>query len=125
MYRQYNPNPHGARVGDCTVRAITCATDQTWDETYIYLCLYGLITGDMPSANSVWGAYLKEKGFHRKVIPCHYPECYTVRTFTKEHPKGTYILALNGHVVAVKDGWYYDSWDSGDEIPIYYWTKGD
>lgn len=26
-------------------------------------------------------------------------------------------------VVAVVDGDYYDAWDSGNEIPLYYWRK--
>ena len=30
---------------------------------------------------------------------------------------------ISGHVVAVIDGNYYDTWDSGDKIPIYYWYK--
>lgn len=38
---------------------------------------------------------------------------------------GTYILALSGHVVTVVDGDWYDTWDSGGEIPIYYWVRED
>lgn len=47
----------------------------------------------------------------------------TVKDFCKENPIGTYILAISGHVVAVIDGDYFDTWDSGEEIPIYYWKK--
>ena len=36
---------------------------------------------------------------------------------------GTYILALSGHVVCVQDGVIYDSWNSENEIPLYYWVK--
>lgn len=36
---------------------------------------------------------------------------------------GIYVLALQGHVVCVIDGVYYDSWDSGREVPLYYWQK--
>ena len=43
--------------------------------------------------------------------------------FAAEHPSGTYILALSGHVVCVMDGDYYDTWDSGGEVPLYYWRK--
>lgn len=81
--------------------------------------------GDMPSANHVWGAYLRAKGFTRRIVPDTCPDCYTVREFAEEHPHGTYILALSGHVVAVKDGNYYDTWNSGDETPIYYWFRKD
>jgi len=35
----------------------------------------------------------------------------------------THILALSGHVVCVMDGDYYDTWDSGGEVPLYYWRK--
>ena len=57
-FSYFNPNPEWKQVGDCTVRAIARATGQSWDATYIGLCLQGLIMGDMPSANSVWSAYL-------------------------------------------------------------------
>ncbi len=123
MYIRYNPNPFHARVGDCTVRAIAKATGDSWEHTYIMLSLHGLIEGDMPSANVVWGKYLRSKGFRRFTIPDICPDCYTVNDFEVEHPEGTYIVALNGHVVCVVDGNHYDTWDSGDMNPIYYWTK--
>ena len=122
-FSYFNPNPAGRQVGDCTVRAIAKATGKSWDEIYIGLCLQGLILGDLPSANSVWGAYLRQHGFARNVIPDTCPDCYTVDRFADEHPRGTYILALSGHVVCVQDGTIYDSWNSEDEIPLYYWVK--
>lgn len=123
MYQRYNPNPETARVGDCTVRALCKALSKDWYEVYINLCLYGLVYADMPSANNVWGAYLKDCGYERCIIPDTCPNCYTVEDFTQKHSKGTYVLSLNGHVVAVKDGDYFDTWDSGQEIPVYYWRE--
>lgn len=79
--------------------------------------------GDMPSSNSVWGAYLYRHGFRRDIILNSCPDCYTVIDFCMDHPYGLYILATGTHVVAVENGNYYDSWDSGDEIPIYYWQR--
>jgi hypothetical protein len=26
-------------------------------------------------------------------------------------------------VVTVQDGKYYDTWNSGNEVPVYYWEK--
>ena len=121
----FNPNPEGKQVGDCTVRAIAKATGKSWDETYVGLCLQGLKMGDMPSANSVWGAYLRQQGFTRNVVPNTCPDCYTVEEFARDHPHGMYVLALSSHVVCVKDGKYFDSWDSGKEIPLFYWEKED
>lgn len=78
---------------------------------------------DMPSANRVWESWLAEEGYTRKLIPNTCPNCYTVRDFCLEHPTGKYLLATGEHVVTVENGDYYDTWDSGDEQPIYYWSK--
>lgn len=123
MYSEFNPNPSGARVGDCTVRAICKATGKTWEQVYCGLCVEGMRLGDMPSANQVWGAYLRRHGFRRHALPDECPDCYTVADFCREHPGGTYVLAISGHVVCVQDGRYYDTWDSGAEAPAYYWQK--
>ena len=119
----YNPNPVGLKVGDCVVRALSKALGQDWEQTYIDLCVEGCLRCDMPSANAVWGAYLRRKGFEREIIPNTCPECYTVENFCADHPNGTYILALDGHVVSVVDGQYFDTWQSGREVPIYYWHR--
>ena len=47
----------------------------------------------------------------------------TVREFAKDHPEGKYILGTGTHAVAVIDGDYIDTWDSGDEVPIYYFQE--
>lgn len=121
LWKPYNPNPSKSRVGDCTVRAICKATEKTWEQVYAALCAHGFMRCDMPSANHVWGAYLRSQGFRRYIID---DDC-TVEDFCREHQQGTYILAIDGHVVCAADGFYYDSWDSGQEIPVYYWTRGD
>ena len=38
MYSYFNPNPiKNKRVGDCVIRAISKALNQSWEETYIEL----------------------------------------------------------------------------------------
>jgi hypothetical protein len=64
-YIEYNSNPSGKRVGDCVVRAISKILDYDWERTYTELALQGFMMHDMPSSNSVWGAYLKNKGYRR------------------------------------------------------------
>ena len=125
MWVEWNPNPLGKRVGDCTVRAVAKGTGESWEDAYSGMALEGFLLSDMPSANNVWGAYLRRKGFTRHMIPDTCPDCYTVKDFCKDHPKGMYIVALHGHVIAVNDGDYFDSWDSGNETPLYYFQKGD
>ena len=102
MFVRYNPNPAGKNVGDCPVRAICKATGQGWHETYVQLCMQGLALADMPSANNVWGAYLKKLGVRRHIIPEDYPDSYSVGDFAREHPRGTYLLALAAIVAEMK-----------------------
>lgn len=123
MFTHYNPNPYRKMVGDCVIRGIAKVTDQTWDEVYTAICLQGFDMKDMPSSNNVWGSYLISKGFSRILLKDECPMCYTVRQFCKDHPRGIYLLGTGTHVIAVKDGNYYDAWDSGSEVPMYYWSK--
>ena len=121
MWIEYNPNPYGARVGDCAVRAVAKAFGNRWDTAFARIALQGFLMGDMPSSDAVWGAALREQGFKREAIPNTCPDCYTADDFCKDHPKGTYVLAFGGHVATVVDGDLYDSWDSRNEIPMYYY----
>lgn len=123
MWIEYQNNPVGRRVGDCTVRAISKALNMGWEAAYIALCINGLQMGDMPSSDSVWGATLRQHGFYRRAIEDTCPVCYTARDFCEDHPHGTYVLAFGGHVATVVDGNLYDSWDSSMEIPQYVWYK--
>lgn len=124
MWINYNPNPASMRkVGDCAVRAISKALDTDWETAYIKLAVNGLAMGDMPNANNVIASVLRQNGFKRLDLPHNCPDCYTVDEFAKEHPKGLYVAGTGIHVVCIKDGDYYDSWDSGDEVIAYVWEK--
>ena len=122
-YINYNPNPVRKLVGDCVIRAISKTLDKDWEDTYLEIVMKGYVMHDMPSSNDVWGSYLLEHGFRRYVIPDTCPNCYTVAQFVIDNPDLTGILATGTHVIAVNNGDYYDTWDSGNEIPIYYWRK--
>lgn len=122
-YIYYNPNPTNQFIGDCVIRGISKLLNQDWEETYIKICMQGFMMHDMPSSNRVWGRYLYNNGYRRYLLPDTCPDCYTVKDFCKDYPKGKYLLSIEGHVVAVDDGDYYDTGDSGNEIPLYYWRK--
>lgn len=123
MWKEYNPNPTGRRVGDCAVRAVAKALDTDWETAYSMIASNGFTMGDMPSSDSVWGAVLRQHGFYRQAIPNSCPDCYTAEDFSRDYPEGTYVLGFGGHVCTVVDGDIYDSWDSSREIPIYVWYK--
>lgn len=123
MYIEYNPNPAGRRVGDCAVRAVAKALDTDWETAYAKIAAAGYAMGDMPSSDSVWGAVLRQNGFYRETIPNTCPDCYTAEDFCKDHPEGVFVLGFGGHVATVDYGRLYDSWDSSQEVPVYYWYK--
>lgn len=123
MWIKYNPNPVSARVGDCAVRAVAKALDTDWERAYALISINGFAMGDIISSNNVWGSVLRQNGFYRHVIPNECPDCYTVEDFCKDHPKGIYVLGLQNHVVTIEDGNYFDTWPSGNETVIYYWSK--
>lgn len=123
-YTYFNKNPAGRSVGDCAVRALSRALEKTWEEVYVGLCLEGFRQGDLPNADVIWGNYLQRHGFRRHLIPDDGMGRYTVADFAEDHPKGVFVLSMPGrHVVAVVDGSYCDSWDSGNEVPTYFFEK--
>lgn len=121
-FSMFNNNPHGLNVGDCTVRAASKALNQSWETTYLDLVTIAYDMADLPSSNAVFNAYLRSKGFRRYIIPNTCPDCYRFSDFAGEYFKGIYILGTGTHVACVIDGVIYDSWDSSDEIPIYYYA---
>lgn len=123
MYVYENPNPENKVVGDCVIRAISILLQASWEAIYDDLAEQGRMMYDMPSSNEVWSEFLYRKGFTRRIIPDTCPACYTIWQFCEDHPKGEYLLATGSHVVAVIDGDYHDSWDSGNEVPIYYFKR--
>ena len=122
-YQYYNPNPNGKFVKDCVIRALSFALSETWDRIFIELSMQAFMAKDRIDADSVWGSYLYSKGFRQHLVYDICPDCYTVRDFCIQHPKGLFVLSTGDHVVTVYNGKYYDSWDSGSEHPIYYWRK--
>ena len=106
-FQSFNPNPRAAKVGDCAVRAVAKALGIDWYQSYVEL------------ASEV----LRRHGFRRAAIPAECPDCYTVGDFIREYPDGIYVVALKNHVVAVENGVLYDTWNSMDENPIYFWRR--
>lgn len=123
MWIEWNPNPAGRRVGDCAVRAVAKALGVDWETAFAMIAANAYAMGDMPSADSVWGAVLRQHGFYRSAIPNTCPDCYTTDDFARDHPRGTFVLGFGGHVATVQDGNLYDSWDSSNEVPVYFWYE--
>ena len=126
MWIKWNPNPvRSDPVGDCTVRALAKALDISWEEAHVLLDYNSYMMGDISNSNVVLGSVLRQHGFVRDVVPNSCPDCYTANDFAMDHPTGTYVLGFGTHVATVVDGNLYDTWNSLNEIPIYYWYRKD
>ena len=125
MWIEFNNNPVGRRVGDCSVRAVSKALGILWEDAYTILADAGYAMGNMPSANEVIAAVLRQHGFYRRAIPDTCPDCYTTRDFCEDFPRGTYVLSYGEHVACVQDGAVYGSWNSLDEVPQFFWYRKD
>lgn len=124
MYIYENKNPKGRRTNDCVIRSIAKVMGMSWEDVFIRLSDEALAHRDLLDANYVWIGWLKKHGFQMYQIPDSCPRCYSVRQFCKDHPEGSYILGTGTHAVAVMDGNYFDTFDSGDLVPIFYLRRG-
>lgn len=125
VWREYNPNPAGRKVGDCSVRAISAALGVDWETAYALMAVAGFNMGDMPSSNSVWGAVLRQHGFYRFNLPDACPDCYTFGDFAKDNPNGVFVVGTGTHVATIIDSTIYDAWDSSNEPVAFVWHRKD
>ena len=121
MWIRANPNPAAKEVPDCVIRAISIALNMPWLQVFDELCEVARREYNMPSSDSVWGLYLYSKGFEPFLLPNACPRCITIDEFTKWFPVGIYIIGTGHHAIAIIDGNYIDSWDSGMEVPTFFW----
>lgn len=123
VWQYYNPSPTGRNVGDCAVRAVAKALGLDWETAYALISMNGYLLGDMPSSNSVIGSVLRQHGFKRYAVPDECPDCYTIEDFADENPEGLYVVFTGNHVVCIQDGTVFDSWNSLQERPQFYWHR--
>ena len=123
MYIQYNPNPINGNAKDCVIRALTIAVGKNWFRVYDELSELGRSRGTWGCYSTVWEPYLRKHNFKKRSIPDYCPDCYTFKDFAKDHPRGVYVIASESHVAVIEDGNLYDSWDSSDEIPEFYYFE--
>lgn len=121
LWKYYNPNPKDKNTGDCAVRAIAKAMDITWEKAKLLLDAYSMEAAEVETSDLVWGRILAEHGFRMKALYCN--DGCTLEGLCRKYPMGVYVVKLPNHVVCIENGNYYDSWDSGKEIPIYCWEK--
>ncbi len=127
VYYQPNNKDLKDQFGDCQVRALSKALNISWVEAFdltIPICremqTYTIFGGtceigkeSLRRIGFTYSGISNKKGSKRP----------TVDSFAKDHPTGTYIAKVAHHVVAIVDGKYYDTWDSGQKSMYGYYEK--
>lgn len=125
-YKYYQPNKKDIKdeYGDCVVRALTKVMNKTWIEVFNELIPYAIEIQCMPNDKVCYERYLKDNGFvYHGISNKKGSKRPTVESFAREHKEGTFFLNVANHVVAVVDGTYYDTWDSGQCCLYGYYEK--
>lgn len=127
MYIYFQPNEKDkkGKYGDCSVRAICKAENITWLEAYDLMCKYSREIQCPFNVKEGFEYILKNLGYKYHSIgrPKKGEKRPTVKTFAMEHNKGIYLPIVASHYVCIKDGDWYDSWDSYDCCVYGYWEK--
>ena len=114
-YKFYNANARGRFANDCVVRAISLAENKTWNETYDEL-------SEIAQEN---GIILDDVNFVEPLLDSRYErQCYDhtyVGEFVEEHPKGTFLITMNGHITCCIDGILYDTFDCRNRLMLCAW----
>ena len=114
MFSYYNANPYGRLVNDCTIRAISLATGETWNDTYKELSDFARMQGSMLDDVMYIDSYL-DKMFD-KVYQRNNRKRLTVREFTQQYPIGIFLITMRGHITCCIDGTIYDTFYPGDRL---------
>ena len=114
MFIYYNANPYGRLINDCTVRAISLATGNSWNDTYEELSNFARTQGSMFDDVMYIDSYL-DKMF-KKIYSRGRGLNLTVEEFIKNHPKGIFLITMRGHITCCIDGTIYDTFYPGDRL---------
>lgn len=131
-YKYFQPNKLDIKDkrGDCAIRALAKTFDCTWGEAFT-MCIEPVLKHQVlfnDSNAKELNKIFEEIGlFYTGTTPKKGKKRQTVAEFAKS-TKGDgkhYIAKVPHHFVAVYDGVYYDTWDSGKQLLYGYYTKED
>lgn len=120
---KYNANPSNRDTIDCVIRGISVLLNLSWNQVHDLLTEKAAKVHEVYVRNDFWIEVLMDMGYKLMFIPNTCPDCITVKKFADHHPEGRYLLGTGSHVIAVVDGDYIDTFDSGAELPIYFLWK--
>lgn len=140
----YNANDKNRIGGDCVVRAIATALEQSWEKTVRELTEVGIKYGLVLNDKKCYEKYLAQKGWVKHSQPRHRDNtkytgkefCEVIQDYLYEDEllgqewddgiiiSGNIIAHIGGHhIVAIEGGKVWDIWNSTGGCIGNYWTK--
>ncbi len=125
-FTYYQPNDKDIKdtFGDCVIRALTKAENLSWVDVFDELTPIARELQCVPNGKPCYEEFLKRRGYeYVGVSNKRGTKRPTVSSFTLAHRQGVFIARVAHHIVAVVDGRFYDTWDSGQKSLYGYWVK--
>ena len=120
----YNANPKGRITCDCVVRAICTALNEPYNDILKEMFDMAIKTGYEYTDKKNIDEYLQLKGWTKRKQPRKKDNTkYTGEEFCGIF-KGVCVANIGGqHIVCIKNGKIYDTWNSTDGCIGNYWIK--
>ena len=115
MYRYYNANALNRYEDDCVIRAISCATNRSWDYVYDYLSDIAQYEGTLLDKKEFVINYLDRT--YRRINDVD----GTVGYISSLYPNNILLITMRGHIVCSKYGIIYDTLDCRDREVEHIW----
>ena len=118
MYKFYNANAVNRYTDDCVIRAISCATNKSWDYVYDYLSDIAQYEGTLFDKREFVRNYLDRTYEHLDGLEG------SVGYVSSLFPNNTLLITMSGHIVCSKNGVIYDTFDCrGREVEDVWLVK--
>lgn len=115
MYKYYNANALNRYEDDCVIRAISCATNRSWDYVYDYLSDIAQYEGTLLDKKEFVINYLDRT--YRRINDVD----GTVGYISSLYPNNILLITMRGHIVCSKYGIIYDTFDCRDREVEHVW----
>jgi hypothetical protein len=119
-YEKFNANPLGKKTNDCVIRTLSKATGKSWEVVFEELIHIARELKTSQTDISVSMKYLEGK---EKINVFKFVNTKKKRLSVSDvcDLKGSYVVQVAGHFVAVVEGKYYDIWDCGKKCAYRIW----
>ena len=105
MFKHYNANAVNRYTDDCVIRAISCATNKSWDYVYDYL-------SDIAQYE---GTLFDKRDFVRNYLDRTYQRLDGIKGsvgyVSAQFPDNIILITMPGHITCSKYGIIYDTFD--------------